>query len=229
MMFDNIIIIPYRQREEHLDFFIKNTVPLLKEHLSNSKVVVIEQNEGKLFNRGKLINVGFKEYQNKTKYFFTHDVDINPRLKCINEFYNKDVNDDEVLGIYTSHCNTLGGVIKITNDTIKNINGFPNDIWGWGTEDKALQNRSEFFHIKKHTSLTNEVEHPDYFLRFNDIDDRERRDIVINTQKHYNGFQRLNNEGKMREVMSSGLNNMEYEVINKRSINDMVEVIKVEI
>ena len=229
MMFDNIIIIPYRHREEHLAYFIQNTVPLLKEHLPNTKVVVIEQNEGKLFNRGKLINVGFKEYENKTKYFFTHDVDINPTLKCINKYYTLGVGDNDVLGIYTSQCNTLGGIIKITNDAIHKINGFPNDIWGWGTEDKALQNRADYFNINKITSLTNKTYHPEYILRFNDIDDRERRDISHNTRKHYTTFQRLNNEGKLREVMSSGLNDLEYKVIKKTSIDDMVEVIKVEI
>jgi hypothetical protein len=229
MTFDNIILIPYRAREEHLDFFIKNTVPLIQQHLHNTKVVVIQQNEGKLFNRGKLLNVGFEEYKDKTKYFFTQDVDINPTLKCIIEFYNLGVSDDDVLGIYTSQCNTLGGIIKITNNTIHKINGFPNDIWGWGTEDKALQNRAEYFNIKKITSLTNKTDHPEYILRFNDIDDREKRDISHNTRKHYTTFQRLNNEGKLREVMSSGLNDLEYKVINKRNINDMVEVIKVEI
>jgi hypothetical protein len=139
------------------------------------------------------------------------------------------VNDDDVLGIYTSQCNTLGGIIKITTDAIHKINGFPNNIWGWGVEDKALQNRAEFFNIKKISLLTNKTDHPEYILRFNDIDDRERRDISHNTRKHYDEFQRLNNEGKNKEVLSSGLNNLEYEVINKKSINDMVEVIKVEI
>jgi len=228
-MFDNIILIPYRNREAHLDYFIKNTVPLFKEHLPNSKVVIIEQTEGKLFNRGMLLNVGFKEYENKTKYFFTHDVDINPTFKCVNEFYKLGVQDDDVLGIYTSQCNTLGGIIKITNDTIHKINGFPNDIWGWGVEDKALQNRAEFFNINKITLLTNKMEHPEYILRFNDTDDREKHNLPYNTQKHYTIFQRLNNEEKNKEVLSSGLNNLEYKIVTKKSINDMVEVIKVEI
>lgn len=67
-MYNNVIVIPYRNRETHLSYYIENTVPLLQEHLPNSKVVVIEQTEGKLFNRGALLNVAFKEYENKTKY-----------------------------------------------------------------------------------------------------------------------------------------------------------------
>ena len=49
-MYENIIAIPYRNRVEHLDYFIKNTVPLVQEYLPNTKVVVVEQSEGKLFN-----------------------------------------------------------------------------------------------------------------------------------------------------------------------------------
>jgi beta-1,4-galactosyltransferase 1 len=228
-MYENIIVIPFRNRERHLDYFIKNSVPLLQEHLPNSKVVVIEQNEGKLFNRGALLNVGFKEYENKTKYFLTHDVDINPTKKYIEEHYKKEVNDTDVLGIYTSKCNTLGGIIKIKDSTIHNINGFPNDIWGWGTEDKALQNRSEFYNIQKITNLTDSVNHPLYLHRFDDVDDREWTYTTKNTDKHYIKFTTLNSKQKFQELISSGLNNLNYIILNRKMIHDMVELIKVEI
>jgi hypothetical protein len=228
-MYENIIAIPFRQRDGHLEYFIKNTIPLLEEHLPNTKVVVVEQNKGKLFNRGMLLNVAFKEYENKTIYFFTHDVDINPTKKCIEEHYIQDVNDSDVLGIYTSQCNTLGGIIKMKNSTIHKINGFPNDIWGWGTEDKALQNRAEYYNIKKITNLTDKVEHPLYLIRFNDVNDRELKNISQNTNKHYTKFNTLNNEQKIQEIMSSGLNNLKYTILERKMIHDMVELIKVEI
>ena len=173
-MYKNIIIIPYRKREQHLEYFIKNTVPLIEELMPETKVVVIEQCEGKLFNRGKVLNVGFKEYMNKTEYFITHDVDINPTKLCIETYYNESVDVNCVMGIYTSQCNTLGGIIKIKSKCIEKINGFPNDFWGWGIEDKALQNRSEFFNINKKTNLTNKEKHPQFFKIFNDINDRKK-------------------------------------------------------
>ena len=228
-MYDNIFSIPFRNRDIHLEYFIKNTVPLLQKHLPNSKVVVIEQNEGKLFNRGALLNVAFKEYENKTKYFFTHDVDINPTKKCIEEYYIKEVNNTDVLGIYTSCCGTLGGIIKIKSETIHKINGFPNNIWGWGCEDKALQNRAEYYNIKKITNLTNRVKHPDYLLRFDDVNDRNTSNLSININKYYNKFKSFNNEQKLQEIMSSGLNNLKYTIIARKNIHDMVELIKVEI
>ena len=59
----NIILIPYRNREEHLKYWIENTYPKLNKVLENLEVLVIEQSEdNKLFNRGKVLNVGFKYY-----------------------------------------------------------------------------------------------------------------------------------------------------------------------
>jgi len=228
-MYDNIIVVPFRNREKHLNYFISNTVPLIQKYLPSTKVVVVEQNVGKLFNRGMLLNVAFKEYENKTKYFFTNDVDINPTKKCIEEHYMKEVNDSDVLGIYTSIYDTLGGIIKIKNRTIQKVNGFPNDVWGWGTEDKALQNRTEYYNIKKITNLTNQEEHPLYILRFNDVDDREKKTYEINMKKHYYRFKTLNNEDQLKEIMSSGLNNLKYTILERKMIHDIVELIKVEI
>lgn len=228
-MYQNVIVIPYRNRETHLDYFIKNTVPLIGEFLPNTRVVVVEQNEGKLFNRGAVLNVGFKEYKDKTKYFFTHDVDLNPTKKCIQEHYTKEVDDTNVLGIYTSQCNTLGGIIKVTNDTIHKINGFPNDIWGWGVEDKALQNRAEYYEITKITNLTNKIKHPQYFLLFNDINDRDKTLYEEHHSRYCGNWPRLNNEKKIGKIMNSGLNNLEYTILERRMIHEIVELIKIEI
>jgi hypothetical protein len=228
-MYTNIIAVPYRNRETHLEYFIQNTVPLIQEYLPNSRVVVIEQTNEKLFNRGKLLNVAFKEYESKTKYFFTHDIDINPTKKCIEEFYSKDVTNTEVLGIYTSICDTLGGIIKVQNEIIHLINGFPNDIWGWGAEDKALQNRSEYFNIKKITTMTNNKEYPDYLKRFNDINDRVTKNNSKNINKYDKMFKQKNKDEQYIMIFESGLNNIEYKIIERKMIHDIVEIIKVDI
>ena len=110
-IFQNIIIIPYRDRESHIDYFIKNSVPLIEKYMPRTKIVVIEQEEGKLFNRGSLLNIGFSLYKNKTVYFITHDVDINPTEKFITEKYNIKLLNNNIQGLFTSVCNTLGGIM----------------------------------------------------------------------------------------------------------------------
>lgn len=53
--------------------------------------------------------------------------------------------------------------------------------------------------------------------------------IVQNTNKHYHRFQQLNREQKLQEIMSSGLNNLVYTILERKHIHDIVEIIKVEI
>ena len=71
------IIVPYRDREEHLARF----VPHMDKFLSDIdyKIFVIEQDNDKPFNRGWLLNVGYKiaEKQGYDSFCF-HDVDMLP-------------------------------------------------------------------------------------------------------------------------------------------------------
>jgi hypothetical protein len=229
-MYTNIILIPYRNRKRHLDYFIEHSVPLIKEHLPNSKVVVIEQDGTELFNRGKILNVGFKEYQHDTQYFITHDVDINPTKLFVNEKYNSNVTDNEVLGLFTSVCNTLGGIIKLTSNTIFKINGFPNDCWGWGGEDMALQRRSEFYNIKKHTFLLNDKsDKSKYMLRFDDINDSQKMNNSKHVNEHSIKFSRMDHNEKLNHILNSGLNNIKYNIMERYYVQDIVELIKVKI
>jgi len=222
--YENIIAIPFRNRDNHLDYFIKNTVPLLQEYLPNSKVVVIEQNEGKLFNRGALLNIAFKEYENKTKYFFTHDVDIIPTQEIIETIYTNE--NIDVYRIKSAHDTSLGGIIKVKHNIMFHINGFPNNMWGWGIEDRALFFRC---HVKN-ISITNNkknsfkiLPHKSNVMKYTGekkkISDMWRFDY-INT---------LDDKQKEEMIMSSGLNNLEYTILERKNIHDIVEIIKVDI
>ena len=124
IMYQNIILIPYRDRQKHLDYFLQETVPLLHRNLPDSKVIIVEQTPGELFNRGKLLNVGFKEFQDQTNYFITNDVDINPKEKTIQDLYASEIEESDLIrGIYNNKHGTLGGLIKIKHDHIFQSNG----------------------------------------------------------------------------------------------------------
>lgn len=223
-MYENIIIIPYRNREQHLRYFIENTVPLFEKHLPNSKVVVVEQNEGKTFNRGKLLNVGFKEYENKTKYFITQDVDINPSENIVKNVYTN-INHP-IYRIYSAHNSSLGGIVKLSYDTVISVNGFPSNIWGWGIEDRALYYKCLITQIP--------------------IFNNDNRDFKILSHKSnakcYTGkkleqsnkwsksqINKLSQEDKLKLINESGLNNLEYTVLERKNIHNIVELIKVDI
>ena len=197
-MYNNIIIVPYRNREKQLNYFMEEVVPLVKKFLPNTKIIIVEQAQGKDFNRGVLINIGFKLYQNKTKYFIQQDIDLTPKKKCLEEYYNKNIEENEVLAILTSPCNTYGGIVKICHDAIHKINGYPNDIWGWGVEDKALQNRGEFYNLKKQTIFirNNKIIDNEYFKALDDINDRVGTNYDKNLKINCFDFLKLNNDEK---------------------------------
>ena len=223
--FENIIIIPYRNRKEHLDLFIKDVIPLFEKYLKPFKVVIVEQEEGKLFNRGMLLNIGFNEYKDKSRFFFTHDVDTLPNDICVKKIYTK--NDYDVIRIYVGHNHSLGGVCKFTSQSIIDINGFPNYIWGWGIEDRALYYRY---------SIMNKTISPDYTynLFFNRLYHKSNIETYTNEKKKISDYENEvfncnNKDKKYKHIMSSGLNTLEYKIISRETINENCEIIKVSI
>ena len=88
------IIVPFRDskdeqnRTEHLNRFLIEMPDFLKDH--DYRIYIIEQSEDeKLFNRGKLLNVGFR-YAEKDNcdVFIFHDVDLMPSEALIG-YYTK--------------------------------------------------------------------------------------------------------------------------------------------
>jgi len=233
-----IIIIPYRNRERHLKYFIDNSVPLLKKHMDNMKVVIVEQTQGKPFNRGKLLNVVFKEYEDECKYIITHDVDINPKKKAITELYNGEVDDNVFKGILTSPCDTLAPIFKTNIKNLFVINGFPNNIWGWGVEDKAIQNRVEFYKLNIEKNLKNPRDKvgtdnevfQSYFKAFNDINDRDRRFESKHHELHYIMWKNLSNIEKDKCIIGNGIDSLTYKLVTKEIIEEgVIEKIVVDI
>lgn len=137
------IIIPYRNREEHLKEFAK--------HFTNENfdVYVIEQFDTQKFNRGLLLNAGFNIASKKKKYdyYIFHDVDTYPDKDLLAQYYYKGT---KIIHYASPYLNSIGskynfpdlfgGVIGMNKDTFLTINGFPNNFYGWGGEDDALYN-----------------------------------------------------------------------------------------
>ena len=224
-MLDTIILIPYRDRKQHLEYFLKNLWPLIKSIMSNVKLVIIEQEEGKLFNRGKLLNIGFKEYENKTQYFITHDVDTIPTIEIITEHY---LNRDDVHTVALPHNQSLGGVTKFSIEAIKKVNGFPNNIWGWGIEDRALYYRCIIAKINmSHSNLARK--------EFKFLPHRSNQEEYKNEKKVISDMWRpgyidkLSEDEKQKLINYSGLNDLDYNILERYDLEENVEVIKVSI
>lgn len=74
------IIIPFRDRYEHLSIFLRNMHPFLMNQNISYRIFVVEQTNKKPFNRAALMNIGFLEALKFFKWdcFIFHDVDLLP-------------------------------------------------------------------------------------------------------------------------------------------------------
>lgn len=127
------IIVPYRDREEHLRQFI----PHMRAYLPDAKIVVVEQADEKPFNRGKLINVGFLELQ--PDFICAHDVDMLP--VSVNYFEGNGVQQKASSTI--QQYGYLGGVTIFDHDTFWLMCGYHNDYFH-RAEDNELA-----FHLNR--------------------------------------------------------------------------------
>jgi hypothetical protein len=132
------IIIPYRDREEHLKKFVPHMINFLKNKLSYS-ILVVEQTNDLPFNRAKLLNIGFDRLKDWCDYFCFHDIDMLPISE---ECDYSEINGVCKLSYYVSQFNfiprpsdELGGVTLIDKDSFLSVNGYRNDYFGWGLED----------------------------------------------------------------------------------------------
>ena len=53
------IVVPYRNRYEQLLIFKKSIISYLKNKDIDFELIIVEQDDAKEFNRGKLLNIGF--------------------------------------------------------------------------------------------------------------------------------------------------------------------------
>jgi beta-1,4-galactosyltransferase 1 len=137
------IIVPYRDRYAQLYNFKSEITKHLKKKGIDFEIIIVEQDDSKMFNRGKLLNIGFV-YAKKMgcDYVIFHDVDMLPcdvdysysdfpihlatNFNLIEEF--KRIIFDEY----------FGGVTLFPNELFEKINGYSNTYWGWGFEDDDL-------------------------------------------------------------------------------------------
>lgn len=191
------IIIPYRNRAQHLAQFLKHYRP----KFPNAEFLVIEQSIHKPFNRGLIKNIG--ALQSQADYFIFHDVDMlvqgpadyscpeNPTLLATNASqFNWQMPFPEY----------FGGVVAFTREHFELINGYSNNFAGWGGEDNELYYRVLACDLK--------IEH------------RRHRYLSLPHQKdHPTGFDPVKMaQAKKPRKAKDGLNNCKYKMIGERTI-----------
>ena len=138
------VIVPYRLREEHLKVFIEKITEHLNKQEIEFELIVVNQDNAKQFNRGMLLNIGYR-YAKKLKcdYLVFHDVDMVP-LEVDYSYSDVPLHlatnfiDDEGTESGLPFDEYFGGVTMFPIEAFEKINGFSNKYWGWGYEDTDL-------------------------------------------------------------------------------------------
>lgn len=163
------VIVPYRDRAAHLAAFVPAMAAFLDgsgrsdrngprtgSAFTSHHVYVVEQLDAKPFNRGKLLNVGFRLVADATllgralghtagnfTHAVLHDVDMLPQEVA----YTAVERPTHLAGAASQFKHALpypeyfGGVTLFPVADFRRVNGYNNDYWGWGCEDDDLLDR----------------------------------------------------------------------------------------
>jgi hypothetical protein len=236
------IIVPYRdlhpaqQRADHLKKFIAYMGPFMKKAISqfnsNSSfhIFIVEQSPEYKFNRGALLNLGFIE-ASKQGYnvFIFHDVDLLPG-ELLLPYYVK----LPEIPIHIARCwdrykgeEYLGGIISISGKNFTELNGYPNNYWGWGGEDDELRRRVNDINLQ----IENPKEENCEITDLEQMNLQQKLQLLKENQDWKNMKKIELKEEHSKTWQSNGVNSIEgeYSDINSEPINEYTTKITVDL
>ncbi|GFN89975.1 beta-1,4-galactosyltransferase 1 [Plakobranchus ocellatus] len=141
------IVIPYRNREQHLKILLRNLHPMLMRQQLDYGIYVIDQSLPGRFNRAMLMNIGFVEALKRYDYQCAvfHDVDLIPEddrniYSCPEQPRHMSAAVDK-FKYRLPYAGIYGGVSAVNKKQFQAINGFSNMYFGWGGEDDDMAKR----------------------------------------------------------------------------------------
>jgi hypothetical protein len=182
------VIVPYRDRFEQLQIFKNYITEYLNSKDIPFELIVVEQDGGSNFNRGKLLNIGFK-YAKKLKcdYVVFHDVDMLPidvdysyaehPIHLATNF----ISDGDMKR--TLFDDYFGGVTLFPISDFERINGYSNDYWGWGFEDNDLLYRCKINNILLDKKEVKNIGGQTTALKFNGVDSYVKSKVKFDFNK----------------------------------------------
>ena len=211
------IIVPFRDRESHLKEFIPSVSETLQKQNIDFNVVIVEQTSNKLFNRGKLLNIGFDVCKNICDYVCFHDVDMIP----VDSDYSYCENPTHLAGRAQQfgwelpYPDYFGGVVLFDKKSFIEINGYANEYWGWGAEDDDVFRRCVFKNIKTSRKMCS-------FISL-------QHERIIDQTSYKKNCEKLFSPDFILDFSKDGLSSLSYKILETTVIQDNVTKILVEI
>ena len=147
------VVVPYRDdggatahgegRRAHLERFIPHMMRFLGRAGVKFRIVVVEQAQGGLFNKGLLFNAGVSLSPAECDYFALHDVDQLPEHPDNTYAYPGPLpvhlcSASSQFGYRLAYDTMVGGALLMRGGQYARVNGFSNRYWGWGLEDDDM-------------------------------------------------------------------------------------------
>jgi hypothetical protein len=107
------------------------------------EIIVVEQTEGRVFNKGALFNVGYLHARAaRCDYMVLHDVDQLP-ASSENRYTHPAAGQAPIhlcsassqYGYAMAYGTMVGGALLLSMAQYEAVNGYSNFYWGWGQED----------------------------------------------------------------------------------------------
>lgn len=197
------IIVPYRNRLEHLGQFIPYMNAYLSERQINNTIYVIEQEDGKPFNRAMLLNIGFLEAGSEHDYFVFHDIDMLP--SDVDYTYRENPNHlaaaASQFGGRMPYAWYFGGVTMFSRNSFVAANGFSNEYWGAEDDDMYYRCLAAKLTIERANSGT-----------FRSMDHKRAIDSNLRSSNHARCAKMERGE---LDWKADGINSCKYEVVER--------------
>jgi predicted NAD-dependent protein-ADP-ribosyltransferase YbiA (DUF1768 family) len=228
------IIVPFRdlhsaqKRQQHLNRFVPNMTKFLlklSSKITHFHIFIIEQSkDNRKFNRGKLLNIGFKIAGGDFDSYIFHDVDLLPK-PGLSEWYTKSpimpLHLAKCWNRYNNHPNYFGGIVSFNKQQFEEINGFPNIYWGWGGEDDELYLRVQNKNLKilspsKHLNAIEDMEKMSLTKKMNILKKNKWKCMVKwETTDEHNKYRKLKNK-----PLWWGLTGTNYKLLSVSKLSD---------
>jgi len=140
------VIVPFRERFNQLLAFAPHMDAFLGRQKVCYEFFIMNQIDGYRFNRGQLINIGFKLASNRSHYLAIHDVDLLPLNDQLS--YRFPFEGDGVFHVSAPALHPkyhydkfIGGIVILRNTVFSQVNGFSNVYFGYELEDTEIYTR----------------------------------------------------------------------------------------
>lgn len=212
------VIIPFRDRHDHLNILIPELVDALQTQKLDYRILIVEQQDGRPFNRGMLLNIGVHNTKASYDNYCFHDVDLIP------EVYDYSYCEHPThLSQFCSQFDykmpydyLFGGVTMFDRESFLKVNGYSNLYWGWGCEDDDMFTRCSAMGVQVSRK-------PCYYRSLD-----HQKAINLNYTSNLDNLKCLKErfeDGRFKE----GYSTLVYDILDEKNLGDKIDTILVRV